>query len=239
MNVAYLLVLSILAGAAFLTVKLGKLTICAAVAGWVIGFLLFLAASYAGILMMAAFFVMGTIATSWRMSEKRKAGLAENNKGRRTTGQVLANGGLAGLLSLVALMFPGLSHILILMIAAGFSSATADTLSSELGNVYGSKFYNILTWKKDTRGLDGVVSIEGTLIGVAGSTVIAGIYALYFAININVLIMIVAGTIGNISDSLLGATLERSRHLNNNAVNFFNTCVAAIAAIIMYAMLHS
>lgn len=237
MRYDYLIVVIILLTGMFLTVRLNKLTVSAASTGGIVGLLVFVGASYTGIVLIAAFFIMATAATSWRITDKAHNGLAEKNKERRTASQVIANSGVAALLGVLVWLYPAHVNVLRLMIAASFASATADTLSSELGNVYGKRFYNILTGKKDIKGLDGVISIEGTIAGFIGSVVIAMIYATGFGWNMNILIIAVAGTIGNISDSLLGATLERSRHLNNDAVNFLNTLIAAVVAWVAYSLL--
>ena len=113
----------------------------------------------------------------------------------------------------------------------------ADTLSSELGMVYGRRHYNILTWKPDEKGQDGVVSFEGLLIGIAGSVVIAIIYIPGQPVSqsgssrvISLLIIVLAGTLGNLADSLLGAFFERQGRLSNNIVNLLNTLTGALAA---------
>ncbi|WP_449437800.1 DUF92 domain-containing protein [Pedobacter steynii] len=46
--------------------------------------------------------------------------------------------------------------------------------------------------------------------------------------------VIAAGIIGNITDSLLGATLERKSYLNNDMVNFLNTLVASLFGMMFY-----
>jgi uncharacterized membrane protein len=43
-----------------------------------------------------------------------------------------------------------------------------------------------------------------------------------------------AGTVGNLFDSVLGASLERKKVVGNNLVNFLNTVVAVA---VMYALL--
>ena len=212
----------------------GKLTVIAGLTGFLVGLLVFAGAGYTGIAMLATFFLLGTTATSWRMSQKQRIGLAENNKGKRTAGQVLANAGVAAILGLLAILAPAYADLFSLMIAASLASATADTLSSELGNLYGRKFYNILTLKKDTRGLDGVVSVEGTMLGVVGSLCIAVVYSTSLGLGIKVLLIVIAGTIGNLFDSVLGASLERKKYLDNNAVNFSNTAIAALVIYIVH-----
>jgi uncharacterized protein (TIGR00297 family) len=227
----WLFVVILIAGM-LLSILFGKLTAIAAFAGGMIACFIFIGAGYAGITMLATFFIFGSAATSWKLSYKMQLGVAEKTKERRTTAQVLANGGIAAIMGLLIWLYPLHKNIFIVMMAASLASATADTLSSELGTVYGRKFYNIISFKKDTRGLDGVISIEGTVIGIIGSALIAVIYSIGCGWNKNFIWIIIAGTIGNVADSILGATLERRNYLQNNAVNFFNTLVAAIVALI-------
>lgn len=234
---SYVILLVILSCSMVLSVITGKLTIAAAITGGMLGLLIFQGAGFTGIAMVATFFILGTAATSWKNESKVMAGLAEEDKGKRKAGQVLANAGMAGTLGLLAWLFPSKTVMFRLMIAASLSSALSDTLSSELGNVYGKRFYNMLTFKKDSRGLNGVVSIEGSLFGILGSVIIAIVYALGFGLGIDVFAIVLGGIVGNISDSILGATLERRGVLNNNQVNFLNTFIAAVASLILYLTL--
>ncbi|GEO04143.1 hypothetical protein AAE02nite_18070 [Adhaeribacter aerolatus] len=218
------------------SVKKNKLTEAGALTGGLLGLAIFQGAGFTGLTMLALFFVLGTGATAWQHNYKARLGLAEENKGRRTAHQAFANAGVAAMLGLLACLFPGQAELFCLMLAAAFAAATADTVSSELGNLYGKRFYNILTLQPDQRGLNGVISLEGTLLGLGGSSLIGLLYAMGFGWNGNIFIVILAGTIGNITDSLLGATLERRHLLSNNQVNFLNTAAGAFAACILYLL---
>ncbi|WP_217278568.1 DUF92 domain-containing protein [Hymenobacter sp. BRD67] len=160
------------------SVRARKLTVVASLVGGGVGLLIYLGTGFTGLALLGLFFGLGTAASAWKVADKRRLGLAEANKGRRTAGQVLANAGVAGLLGLLSWQYPALAPLGGLLLAGSFAAATADTLASELGNVYGHRFYNILTFRPDKRGLDGVISLEGTLLGLAGSAVLAVAYCL-------------------------------------------------------------
>ncbi|MFL5739043.1 MAG: DUF92 domain-containing protein [Flavisolibacter sp.] len=218
-----------------LSIKARKLTRSGALMGGLIALLLFAGTGWMGIILMALFFALAVAATAWKKEWKENRGVAEKNKGRRNAGQVLANAGLAACFGLMIVLFPSFAIQLKVMIAACFSSATADTLSSELGTVFGKKFYHILSLQKDQRGLDGVVSLEGLLIGVFGSAIIALAFGSCMHDQRFFLTVLIAGTIGNLADSVLGAALERKGKLGNNAINFINTLVAALV-VLLYSL---
>src|ERR1044072_9400981 len=120
----------------YASVKANKLTLSGGITGGLIACCIYIGSGFTGIAMLGLFFLLGTLATSWDKGIKEKLGTAEHNTGKRTAGQVLANGGIAGLTGLLAYIFPAHTEWMLLMMAAGLSSATADTLSSELGTVY-------------------------------------------------------------------------------------------------------
>ncbi len=228
----YLVYLFLLAGVV-LSIIARKLTIPAALLGGLSGFLVYTGGGYTGLALLVLFFVLGSGATSIGLKKKEQLGLAEADKGRRTAGQVMANGGVAAILGGLAWYYPEYAPILQLMIAGSLASATADTLSSELGTILGRRFYNVITLKKDTRGQNGVISIEGTLAGVAGAMIIAAGYAVGHGWNIEFLWIVLAGIIGNLADSLLGATAERRHLIGNNVVNFLTTAIGAAFCLLI------
>ncbi|MBD1392153.1 DUF92 domain-containing protein [Mucilaginibacter glaciei] len=215
------------------TYKSGKLTPAGTITGGLVAFIIYIGSGLTGIVMLGAFFILSVWATSHKKNEKRKLSTGQQHSEKRTAGQVVANGGVAALLGLAAHLMPHQSALLVILMTAALASATADTLSSELGTVYGRRFYNIITLKPGEKGRDGVISLEGTLAGIIGSAIIAVTYSIIFRWNLTCLFIIIAGTIGNLSDSVLGATLERKGHLNNNAVNFLNTAIAAVSCWVM------
>lgn len=224
----------VLALAAILSVASRKLDALAGLTGFLTALLIYAGAGNAGILSLAAFFVLATIATSLGLRKKQKLGTVEKNKGKRTSGQVLANAGVAAICGVLMIVLPRFRELLQLMLVASLASATADTLSSELGNIYGRNYYNILTGKPDQQGLDGVVSLEGTVIGIAGAFFIALLHAATRGSLNYIVVVVVAGAAGNVVDSVLGASLERKHFIGNNVVNFLNTAAGAITAAILY-----
>jgi len=213
-----------------------KLTAAGSLTGGLLAACIFAGVSLSGIYLLAAFFVMGTLATSLKRQMKEQASLQDENRGRRDAWQVIANGACAAIIGLIAFIFPIKLDLFELMIAGAFSAASADTLSSELGNIYGSKYINILTLKEDKRGLDGVISLEGTIAGLGGSLVIALLFSSCTGNYAMIWVLLVAGLLGNIADSILGATLEREGKLGNNTVNFINTMVGAICAALLFVL---
>lgn len=232
----YIILLVVLTLGALISIWTRKLTLIAGITGILLGLLIFIGTGWLGLLLMAFFFLLGTLATAWKRQKKEAWKIAERNEGRRSASQVLANGGMAGLLALLAIIYPDKADIFTLMVAGAFSSATADTLSSELGSLYGSRFYNVLNFRKDKRGLDGVISLEGTLIGIAGSFLVSMITSIGYGWGPYMLWIVIAGTVGNLTDSLLGAALERKGLLPNDVVNFTNTLVGALVMFILWKM---
>lgn len=214
-----------------------KLTLAGTLVAGLMAFAIFAGAGRTGTLLLGGFFILGTGVTLWRKSEKIKAGLAENETSQRNAGQVLANGGVGMALGIAAWLFPEYAEQFQMMMAGAFAAAAGDTCSSELGVLYGRNFYNIRTGKRDEKGLDGVISLEGTLLGVAGSFLIALIYVVSAGAGWKAgLLVVVAGTVGNLTDSYLGATLERGGVLGNNRVNLANTAAGAgVIALLLAA----
>jgi uncharacterized protein (TIGR00297 family) len=234
-----LIVLLVLLAGIIFSVGRKKLTLPAALTGAILGWLVYKGGGYTGLAMLTTFFILGTAATSWKKKEKMLIKGHAAHQPTRTAGEVIANGGVAALAGLAALLLPKDRPLLQVMMAAGLAAAAADTLSSELGMVYGRRYYHILTWRPDEKGLDGVVSREGWLIGIAASAVIAVVYALGHGWNTPIFfILIGSGTLGNFIDSLLGAVWERKGQLSNNAVNFLNTLAAALAAGLTCALFY-
>lgn len=217
----------------FYSIRKKKLTIRGTSTGGLMAVLLFVGAGLPAVVIMGVFFLLASAATGWKSKKKEFFKLRTDHDTPRTASQVVANAGFPALLALGNLFAPHYGELGRFLIACCFASALSDTLSSELGVVYGKRNFNILTLKPDKRGLDGVVSVEGFFFGIAGSALIAFIFILFTGCPAQFLFIVVAGTAGNLCDSVLGASLERRNLLGNDAVNFLNTFIAACTGAIL------
>ncbi len=191
--------------------------------------LMFLGFNFAGIGLIFIFFVLGSLVSHYKKTEKQKIGLAQENQGKRSYVNAVSNAGVAGFCGFLAWIFPDKADFFQVLMCASMSCALSDTFSSELGNIFGKRYFNILTFKPDKRGNDGAISLEGTLFGVLGAFLIS-IYSIFFLQNFDGFIILFAGFLGNLMDSVLGASLQKKAYLTNHSVNFVSTFFAALLA---------
>lgn len=219
---------------AILGFVLKKINFNGAITGAVLAMIIFFGGGLESLIALLIFFALGSYASSWKKDIKKQFSLAQENEGKRGVANVLANGGTAGLLSIIALFATDYHHIINLMIIASFATACSDTLSSELGNIYGKRYFDIVTLKSSKRGLDGTISKQGLWFGVLGSLAVALSTFVFHKDYILIFILTVSGFLGNIIDSVLGATLQRKGYLNNHHVNFLATLTGSLFSLLFW-----
>src|SRR5471030_426756 len=101
-----------------ISVRTGKLTLYAAITGGFIAVLIFIGAGYTGLSMLAAFFIFGTLATSWKKDEKLQAKSVKDQSIKRNSGQVIANSGVAAIMGALVYFIPDKAELFRLMMAA-------------------------------------------------------------------------------------------------------------------------
>jgi len=206
-------------------------SVSGAVAGAFVCFVLYAAAGPAALAALVSVFVITWIATRYGYSRKRALGTAENREGR-TASQVLANL-LTATLFAAASALTGRSFFLVAT-AAALSEAAADTVSSELGQLRCQGVHLITTWETVPAGTNGGVSAVGTASGIAAAILVSSVCLLARLVPLGwAVFALIAGVLGMMVDSYLGALLERRKWLNNNWVNFLSTLAAAMVALLL------
>lgn len=192
--------------------------------------------------------VLTSLATRLGRGRKEQLGAAEHRRGR-TASQVAANLGIAFLMSnevaqsfLLNERWLRFSQFVPAAIFVGglaaLCEASADTVSSELGQIMSGRPRMITTLRAVVPGTDGAISLAGTLTGIvaAGFVALAGVLALH-GDSLLFSLSWTGGVFGLFFDSLLGATLERRGWLNNDGVNFLSTLSAALFSVALLALL--
>ncbi len=163
-----------------------------------------------GLLLLLGFFVSSSL-----LSKKTS----------RNHRQVIANGGIAALSALLGSWSA---------FAGALAAATADTWATEIGRFSPTPPRLITNGARVPAGTDGGMTLLGTVGGIAGAGLIAGLAVglgpggsgLGLAMRVAV-----AGIIGMLLDSLLGATVQgKVRWVDNDVVNLAATLTGAACA---------
>lgn len=196
-----------------LTVRVRFLTLSGAMAAGLLAFGVVGLGGWAWVLPGFTFFVLSSLLS--KMGRRRKAAaesLAEKSS-QRDAGQVVANGGIAGLLLAATVFWP--HPALYWGFVGAFAAAAADTWGTEIGTYVGGPTRQILTGRRVPPGTSGGVSIAGTLGALLGAATVVG-SALPFAVPFSgglpgtgvLALALVSGFIGALFDSTLGASLQ-------------------------------
>jgi uncharacterized protein (TIGR00297 family) len=127
--------------------------------------------------------------------------------------------------------------VMMIMCLAALAEATADTVSSEIGQAFGGAPVMLVGFRRVAIGTDGAVTLLGSGAGVVAGVLVAAVGA--WALRLNVedgAIAGIAGVCGLFFDSLLGGTVERRGWLGNDLVNFASTVFAAMLAAAVYRL---
>ena len=129
------------------------------------------------LLALFIFLVTGSLATKWRIEEKRALSLEEANEGLRGWRNVLANGGAVSLVAIYNYISPGEGWIYLAAIGS-ISVALSDTLASEIGSL-DLRTRSITTLQSVAAGTNGGMSPTGTIAAFIGALIIAVIGVIF------------------------------------------------------------
>ncbi|XP_014666784.1 PREDICTED: transmembrane protein 19-like [Priapulus caudatus] len=213
----------------------GSLSKSGVIAGLLVGIVMMIS-SFCFFVSMAVFFLVGSRATVFRSARKRRMDDAFKEGGQRDWVQVICNGGVATELAILYIIDHGCSETIIdfahdynaSWLSVGVLGALAcccgDTLASELGTVIGNSHPRLITTLECVpTGTNGAVSVVGLLASALGGFIVAvGYYAAELLMLPRDLVAAscpqwpllivgtIAGLLGSVIDSLLGATCQFS-----------------------------
>ena len=174
--------------------------------------------------LLLGFFISSTLLSKLFKRRKHAAEEKYAKGSRRDAAQVLANGGIAGAAVILQAAFPHWSVPLFAMGAGALAAANADTWATELGILARRKPRLITTCQSVEPGTSGGITLLGTLAAGAGALLIAvlaawgwpeqalpaGYERLFWLASLAVVTL--AGLLGSLIDSLLGATVQAIYH---------------------------
>ncbi len=196
------------------------------------------------LVILLSFLCAGFAATRWRYEEKREQGFHEGDEGERDWTNVVANGGVPLVVSILAIISKDW-ETLFPVFAASVAVAASDTFASEFGAL-DTRVYMITTMKKCEQGINGGFSPTGQLAAMAGALLIAliatglgllvGADALADPIEFIVSVTLI-GFIGCQIDSLFGAVLENRGYIGKGTVNTLAIASGAIIACYLHPII--
>ena len=200
---------------------------------------------HGGLMPLLAVFLLTYAATKVGRAKKERLGTGESKRGRNAA-QVAANLGAASLVSLLSVSSHfNTNYFANLVAIAALAEAAADTVSSEVGQVFGGTPRLLTTFRCVPAGTDGGMTLAGTFAGLFAAAIVILIgswtifekwaYSHAWSWEITLSVFIGAG-LGLQFDSLLGALFERRGWLNNDAVNFLSTISSVVFLLLALAL---
>lgn len=249
----WLIALAAAGGVSFAAWQLGALCLSGALAGTLVGAVVLNFAGFGAAATLVLFFV-----TSSALSALPPAG----ERSARNARQVLANGSIAAAAATAAALFD-FEIVAEVAFLGAVAAATADTWATEIGVRWGRRPRSLLTLQRRPPGTSGAVSLPGTAAALLGALAVglAGYWLLDGLQGRDAIVVTLAGFIGSLIDSLLGAgpqavydcrvcgtSPQVARHtgcptraarvrgvpgLDNDAVNWIATGTGAAAAVLL------
>ncbi|KAJ8783663.1 hypothetical protein J1605_008706 [Eschrichtius robustus] len=242
--------------------------------GLVVGFILTIA-NFSFFTSLLMFFLSSSRLTKWKGETKKRLDSEYKEGGQRNWIQVFCNGAVPTELALLYMIENGPGEIPIdfckqhtaswmcLSLLAALASSAGDTWASEIGTVLSKSPPRLITtWEKVPVGTNGGVTMVGLASSLLGGTFVGIAYFLTQLVFVNDLDISapqwpiiafggLAGLLGSIVDSYLGATMQFSGLdestgmvvsspanevkyiagkpiLDNNAVNLFSSVLVAL-----------
>jgi len=202
------------------------------------GFTVSLMGHWTWLISLFTFLIIGSLATKWKLDEKKLLSLEEANEGLRSWKNVLANGGAVSIVAIYNFLSPGHEWIYFAAIAS-ISVALSDTLASEIGSL-DIRTRSITTLQSVPAGTNGGMSPTGTVAALFGAIIISIVGVIFSPDDSKISeiqllsLLSLIGWLGCQVDSLLGAVLENRGYLGKHSVNFLATFSGSLMAIIFY-----
>ena len=191
--------------------------------------------------LMLIFAIASFIVTRMWFSYKKNMQEQEGKHGERGVSNVFY-AGLIGVIIAVASAFSNSLHLsgvhFFELFAVSFAVITSDTFASEVG-VIDSNVRLITSMQKVSPGTNGGISLTGTVASIIGALIIGVSFSLLayeHFILYKVLFITAMGFLGNLVDSLLGATLERAGRLTKGTVNLYSSLFAVVLSLIILTL---
>ena len=198
---------------------------------------------------LVIFFITSSILSNFNIKNNK---IKQSN---RNISQVYANGGIALFICVINYFF---NHTLMYpCLLASVAAANSDTWGTELGEMSSKMPIDIISGQEVSPGESGGITLFGTIGAMIGSSII-GALGYYWTFDMRImLIVIVAGFLASIVDSILGSTIQAryistdgslitekyknafylytgQKNINNDIVNLYCTLSGPIVFLLLY-----